>query len=71
VLLYQPVTYPSMATSTECIIREDPKFSRYVVHTKFIPDPVQLFRAISQQLYANGGSFEIEVSAPKRFYNHY
>lgn len=61
-----------MNNSTECILREeDPKFSRYVVHTKFIPDPVQLFRAISQQMYANGGSFEIEVSASDYLQNHY
>lgn len=56
-----------MNTSAECIVRADPKFTTYVVHTKFIPDPIQLFREINKQMYANGGSFEIEVSAPKHF----
>jgi hypothetical protein len=52
-----------MTTSAKCMEGEDPKFTRYVVHTKFIPDPIHLFKAINQQLYANGGRFEIEVSA--------
>lgn len=44
---------------------DSPQFTRYVVHTRCIPDPRQLFWAVSQQVYANGGKFEIEVGTRK------